>query len=64
MQTAICSVGMTSAAAALSSCTGSAAHTSRTCGHAHFAGDGIDSAQLRRGVKRKPKISRSTHCAP
>ena len=54
---------MTSAAAALSSCTGSAAHASRTCGRAHSAGDRIDSAQLCRRAKRKTKTSHSRHCA-
>ena len=58
------SVGMTSAAAAPSSRTGSTARASRGCGHAHFADDRIHSAQLRRRAKHKPKTSRSTHCAP
>ena len=56
-------VGMTSAAASLSSCTGSAARASRTCGRANSAGDRIDSAQLRRHAKRKTKTSHSRHCA-
>ena len=54
--------GMTSAAAARSSCTGSAARASRTCGRAHSAGDRTDSARLRRRAKRKTKTSHSRRC--
>ena len=54
--------GMTSAAAARSSCTGSAAHASRTCGRSHSAGDRTGSARLRRRAKRKTKTSHSRRC--
>ena len=63
MKTATRFVGMTSAAAALGSCTGSAARASRTCGHAHSAGDCIPAAQLRCRAKRKTKTSHSRRCA-
>ena len=62
-RTATRSVVMTLAAAALSSCTGSAARASRTCVRAHFAGDHIPSAQLSCRAKRKPETSQSTHRA-
>ena len=61
---AFCSVGMTSAVVPASSCTGSAACASQSCGHGRFADDRIDSQQFRCRAKHKPKTSSSTHCAP